>query len=398
MVTRFSKRLDRVQYAIREMASMAKEVEKKGKKVIYLNIGDPLKFDFDTPSHIKEALWKTIKEGKNYYSESKGIYELREAICEKEEKYNGVKLNPEHVLVTQGVAEGINLVISVFVDPGDEVLVPSPTYPSYIGMTRIFNGRPIEYRCNEEEGWKPDLEDIKRKISERTKLIVLISPNNPTGAVYSEKLVKEILDISAEYEIPVVSDEIYDRIVYESRVRSVASLSKDSLVIGLNGFSKIYLMTGWRLGYVYVHDPSGEKADEIINRMLKYAVNRLCPNTPVQYAGIEALRGSQKHIDEMVEKLRRRRDYSMKRIAEISGLEAVKPGGTFYIFPKITSNKWKSDEEYAMELLKQKGVFVSYGSGFGEEYGKNHFRMVFLPEVEVLEEAFNKIEEFMSSG
>ncbi|MEM2574695.1 MAG: aminotransferase class I/II-fold pyridoxal phosphate-dependent enzyme, partial [Candidatus Jordarchaeales archaeon] len=250
-------------------------------------------------------------------------------------------------------------------------------------------------RCMEEEGWKPDIDDIRSKVGEKVRGIVLINPNNPSGAVYSEKTVKEIIDVAGEHGIPVISDEIYDQIVYDGSFKSTASISYDVPVIGLNGLSKTYLITGWRLGYVYFYDPEGV-LDGLKEGVKKMARMRLSVNTPAQVAGVAALNGSREHIKELVSSLRERRDYSFKRLNELTGVYCEKPQGAFYIFPKLNLEKWKRDDEFVVELLKSKGVLLVSGSGFGE-MGRGHVRIVFLPPMEVLEEAFNKIEEFISS-
>ncbi len=392
-------RVENIEYAIREVIPYAKELERKGVKVFYLNIGDPVQFDFDTPIHIKEALAKAVNEGANSYSTSEGLPELREAICEKEKRINGVDITPEDVIVTQGVSEGIQMVMAATVNEGDEILVPGPTYPSYISYTRFFGGNPVSYRTVEEEGWQPDIEDIRRKISEKTKAVVIINPNNPCGAVYNEKTVKEIIDVAAENEILVFSDEIYDQIVYDKEFTSTAYLSKDWLVIGLNGFSKAYLMTGWRLGYVYFHDPEN-MLEDLREALKKEARLRLCANTPVQKAATAALKGPHDHVKEMIEKLRKRRDYAWKRLNEMNGVSCVKPEGAFYVFPKIhgVGARWKSDKEFVIDLLNNTGVLFVHGSGFDITYGAGHVRGVFLPPIEVLEEAFNRMESFMEKS
>jgi len=392
---KLSNRLEPLKYAIRDLVPIAKEVEKESGRVIYLNIGDPLKFDFDTPQHIKDALSKAVEDRWNFYSPSEGIQDLREAIAYKERTFNNVQVDPSHVIVTAGVSEAINFVAAALIDAGDEALIPGPAYAPYVNFIQLYGGKPVHYRCIESEGWKPDLNDIKTKINERTRFILIINPNNPTGAIYDEHVVKEILDLAATYEIPVVSDEIYDRIVYTEGVfKSTASLTKDVPVIGLNGFSKVYLMTGWRLGYIYVKDPTEKYVDKIVSHLNKLARARLSTCTPVQKAGVVALRGSQRHVKEMIEKLRERRDYSCKRIDEIPGLSVVKPEGAFYLFPKIDLNgKFKSDKDFALSLLYEEQVLVVHGSGFGEG-GENHFRSIFLPPIEILEEAFDRIERF----
>jgi len=384
-----------INYAIRDLVNYAKKLENEGRRIIYLNIGDPALF-FETPAHIREALAKASIEGNSYYAPSEGIPKLREAICRKEREVNKVNgLTPDDVVVTAGVSEGIQLVLQAIADVGDEILVPDPSYPPYISYSFLSGVNPKTYRCMEEEGWKPDIDDIRSKVGEKVRGIVLINPNNPSGAVYSEKTVKEIIDVAGEHGIPVISDEIYDQIVYDGSFKSTASISYDVPVIGLNGLSKTYLITGWRLGYVYFYDPEGV-LDGLKEGVKKMARMRLSVNTPAQVAGVAALNGSREHIKELVSSLRERRDYSFKRLNELTGVYCEKPQGAFYIFPKLNLEKWKRDDEFVVELLKSKGVLLVSGSGFGE-MGRGHVRIVFLPPMEVLEEAFNKIEEFISS-
>jgi alanine-synthesizing transaminase len=304
-------------------------------------------------------------------------------------------IEPEDVVVTSGISEAILFVMGAIVNPGDEVLMPGPCYPPYLTYAKFFGGKAVTYRTVEERGWAADLQDLASKINSRTRLIVIINPNNPCGSVYSKEEIGKILELAATHNLPVAADEIYDRIIFDGSFRSVASMAKDVPLIGLNGFSKAYLMTGWRLGYVFVQDPEGRLSDvwDAIQRMSRV---RLCAATPIQVAGVEALRGPQEHIQEMVSELRKRRDFSLKRINEIPGLHAAKPPGAFYLFPKIRlSSEWKSDEDYVTHLLKETGVIVVNGSGFDPLYGKDHFRAVFLPPEEMLTEAFAAIEEFM---
>ncbi len=374
----------------------AEEVKRSGKKILYLNIGDPVKYGFDTPPHIKNTLKKALDGGMNFYSASEGVKELREAVAEKENHVNGGQLDPSNVVVTEGISEAILFLMGAIVNPGDEVLIPGPCYSPYLTYAKFFDGQPITYRTIEDRGWAPDLSDLERKITGKTRLIVIINPNNPTGSVYSRDELSRILKIAASHNIAVAADEIYDRIVYDGRFTSVASIAKEIPIFGLNGFSKTYLMTGWRLGYLYLQDPNGEMKDiwDAIQRMSRI---RLCANTPVQLAAIEALRGPQDHIPAMVSELKRRRDFSMKRINEIPGLIASKPAGAFYLFPRIEAigKRWKSDDEFASALLKETGVLVVHGSGFDPVYGKDHFRAVFLPDESMLAEAFDAIENFM---
>ncbi len=395
---RVTQRVSTIEYAIRDVIEFAKRLECKGKKITYLNIGDPVKFDFDTPEHIKEALFEAVRAGENWYGPSEGLPELREAICKKEKRVNNIDISPESVIVTTGVSEGIFMLMAAIIDKGDEILVPGPTYPPYSSYARFFEGRPISYKTVEKEGWCPDVEDIRSKISKKTKGIVIINPNNPCGALYDEKTVKKIVDLAAENNLLVLSDEIYDRIVYEEKFVSTAYIAKDFPVIGLNGFSKAYLATGWRLGYFYFHDPKG-RLENLRESVKKESRIRLCTNTPVQRAGVAALNGPQRHIMKMVEKLRERRDYALKRINEIEDISCTKPRGAFYVFPRIhgIGQRWKTDLEFVLDVLERTGVLFVHGSGFCDTYGVSHFRGVFLPSVSVLENAFDMLERFMES-
>jgi alanine-synthesizing transaminase len=393
-----TKRTSTIKYAIRDVIKFAKDLEAKGNEIIYLNIGDPVRFDFDTPNHLKSALCEAVKEGENWYGASEGVLELREAICRKEKQTDGIDLSPEDVVVTAGVSEGILFTMAALVDQGDELLVPGPTYPPYTSYSKFFGGKPISYRTIEEDGWRPDLADIESKISAKTKGIVLINPNNPCGAVYDSKTVAGITELADQNDLIVLSDEIYDRIVYEERPSSTARVAKDSSIIALNGFSKVYLATGWRVGYLYFHDLDG-KLDGIKESVKKQARIRLCANTPMQKAAIAALNGPQEHIQKMVAKLRKRRDYAWERLNQIEGITCTKPKGAFYIFPKVhgVGQYWKTDLEFVLEVLRKTGVLFVHGSGFCETYGTGHFRSVFLPSIENLAHAFDLLEQFMES-
>ena len=391
-----TERTSSIEYAIRDVLAFAKKLEKQGKEITYLNIGDPCKYDFDTPEHIKKALVKAVAEGNNWYAPSEGLPELRAAICEKEKKVNGVSIHAEDVIVTQGISEGIQMLMAAIVDSKDEVLVPGPTYPPYMSYVKFFGGKAVSYETVEEHGWQPNIDDLKRKISNKTRAIVIINPNNPTGALYDQKVIKGIVDLAGEHDLLVISDEIYDRIVFKKGFVSAANVAKDVPVVGMNGFSKTYLMTGWRLGYMYFHDPEGELA-ELKECVAKETRIRLSACTPVQKAGAAALKGSQSHIREITEKLQLRRDYAVKRLNNINGVSCAKPEGAFYVFPRVDSvgSRWRSDGDFARQLVEKTGVLVVHGSGFDETYGSGHFRAVILPPIETLEIAFNHLENFM---
>jgi len=395
-----SRRAAGVEYAIRDVVVKAEEVRKTGRRIVQLNIGDPVKYGFETPPNIRQAMKLAVDKGANYYSASEGLRELRDAIAEKENIINKAEIEPRNVIVTQGISEAIMFLMGSIVNPGDEVLLPGPCYSPYLTYTKFFDGKAVTYRGVEENGWAPDLVDLEHKINERTRLIIVINPSNPTGSVYSKQELTKIVEIAQSHNIPIAADEIYDRIIYDGNFTSVASIAKSTRtpMLGLNGFSKAYLMTGWRLGYMYVQDPDGKLRDvwDGIERMSRV---RLCASTPTQMAAIEALTGPQDHIATMVAELKRRRDYAWKRANAISRISAAKPSGAFYLFPKLNleGTKWKNDEEFVMDLLKETGVLLVHGSGFDPQYGKDHFRAVFLADQQLLGEAFNAIEEFMKA-
>jgi alanine-synthesizing transaminase len=389
-------RVKTIEYAIRDIIVHANEIAKTGKKIFYLNIGDPVAFDFSTPPHVRQALAKAVEEGANNYSPSEGLPELRQAIAEKERRINGVSISAEDVIVTSGISEGIQMVMAALIDEGDEILLPGPAYPPYISYAKFFGGKPVTYETVEKDGWQPNIDDLRRKISKRTRAVAIINPNNPCGALYGEKIVKQIIDLAGEHDLLILSDEIYDQITYTENFVSTAHLAKDVPVVGLNGFSKVHLMTGWRLGYLYFHDLRNQ-LQELKQCIEKEGRIRICANTPVQKAGIAALNGPQDHVKDLVRRLRQRRDYAWKRLNEIEGLSCAEPEGAFYVFPKIhaVGSKWRTDLEFALDLLKETGVLFVHGSGFDPIYGAGHFRGVFLPPVRTLEQAFNEVERFM---
>lgn len=389
-------RTTNIEYAIRDVIVHTQDLIKKGKKIYYLNIGDPAAFDYKTPQYVKDALCKAIDQDDNYYSPSEGRIELREAIVKKEKRVNNVDITADKVLITEGISEGIQMVLAALVEKGDEILFPGPTYPPYISYTKFFEGTPVAYETIEKEGWIPNIDDLRSKISPKTKAIVITNPNNPTGSVYSAKMIQEIIDIAGEHNLPILSDEIYDQLTYEKPFVSTAYLAKDVPVVGLNGFSKVYQMTGWRLGYMYFKG-EGKILDDLRLGVEKQCRIRLCANTPVQIAGAAALNGPQGFVKGIVEKLKQRRDYAYKRLNEIEGVSTTKPEGAFYIFPRIhdIGARWKNDMEFVIELLRETGVLIVNGSGFDSIYGKDHARIVFLPPIEELEKAFDAMEEFM---
>ncbi|HXX05544.1 MAG TPA: aminotransferase class I/II-fold pyridoxal phosphate-dependent enzyme [Candidatus Bathyarchaeia archaeon] len=389
---KISQRVAGVEYAIRDIALEARKLQKQGRKITYLNIGDPLQYGFQPPQNVKDALIKAVKEDQNYYAASEGLQELREAIAKKENN-KGLRVQEDDILVTNGVSEGLEMIMASIVEPGDEVLIPGPYYPPYASYVRLFGGKPVEFSVDLQNS-TPDLDDIKRKISSKTVAICLISPNNPTGAVFNEKSLKDLIDVANEHDLYIVCDEIYDQIIFDEKFVGIGKVSSDSPVILLNGFSKVHLMSGLRIGYIAFNQ--SKKLELLRENVPKLARVRIATNLPVQYAALESLRGPQDYIPKFVSELKKRRDYTIKRLNGMHGISCSNPKGAFYAFPKIENNKYKSDKEFVLDLLKETGVLTVHGSGFGTQYGSGHFRMVFLPEIPILEQALDKIEQFMA--
>jgi aspartate/methionine/tyrosine aminotransferase len=382
------------------MVLLAKKLEAKGKKIYYLNIGDPVKFDFDTPEYLKEELARIAKEKSGFYSDSQGDSSLIEAIVERENKKNNLNLTSNDVLITQGISEGLILLFGALIENGreDEILLPGPAYPPYIQWINFLGGKPVGYKQDEERKWNPDVDDLRKKITKKTRAIVIINPNNPTGAVHDRSYLKKIVEVAAENKLILITDEIYDELVFgETKHIGVSSISKDVPVIGLNGFSKSYLVPGWRCGYMYFHDPT-DRLTEIKNAIFAEARQRLCACTPIMKACAVAFKGSKDHIKEMNRKLKKRAEFAHKRLNEIEWIKTQKPEGAFYIFPRVElKERWKNDKEFCLDVLENTGIVLPYGSGFDPIYGKDHFRSVILPPIETMEEAFNKLEDFMKS-
>lgn len=389
---KISKRVAGVEYAIRDILLYAKKEAEQGKKITYLNIGDPVQYGFQPPDNVKEAMINAIRKGENYYGFSEGLPELRQAIADKE-KAKGLFVSKDDILVTNGVSEALDMLTASIVKEGDEVLLPGPYYPPYASYVRLYGGVPVEFAVDLNNS-TPDIEDIKSKITSKTVAICLISPNNPTGAVFNEKSLRSLVEIADENDLYIICDEIYDQIVFDEKFVGVGKVSGNSPVILLNGFSKVHLMSGWRIGYIAFNN--SEKLDPLRQNIPKLARVRIAANLPVQHAALESLKGPQDYISEYVSELKKRRDYTIKRLNGMKGLRCSNPKGAFYAFPKIEDNKYASDKEFVIELLKTTGILTVHGSGFGKKYGSGHFRLVFLPEINVLEPALDKIEEFVA--
>jgi alanine-synthesizing transaminase len=388
-------RLENVRYAIRDLACIADEVARQGHKILPLNIGDPLNFDFQTPAHMIEAVYQAMRDGKNGYSSSSGIPQALEAI-RGEAARKGIP-NIQDVFVTSGVSETVDICLTALLNPGDNLLTPCPDYPLYSAVLAKIEIGLNAYYLNEDDGWQPDLDDLKKKITPRTRGIVLINPNNPTGSVCTRKMLEQIAELARRHNLIIFADEIYDKLIIDEGAEddahiAMAAVAPDVPVITFGGLSKNYLAPGWRIGWGIA---SGEASVikpylEGVNKLLRA---RLCANHPEQYAIKAALEGPQDHLAVVKRKLRSRRDLTMKWCAETPRVSCVAPRGAFYAYPSIDIPE--GDHTFVTELIREKHVTVVHGSGFGQRPGTKHFRIVFLPDEKTLAAAYAAIGDFM---
>ena len=386
-------RLDNVRYAIRDLASIANEITAQGHKVIPLNIGDPNVFDFRTPPHLIEAVYQAMRDNKNGYAPSPGIKPALDAI-RGEAARKGIT-SVQDVFVTNGVSETVDACLTALLNPGDDLLTPCPDYPLYSALLTKLGIRLNTYYLNEEDGWQPELDDIRKKITPRTRGIVLINPNNPTGSVCTRAMLEQIAELARQHNLLIFSDEIYDKLILDDdECISMAAVAPDVPVVTFGGLSKNYLVPGWRIGWGIV---SGEAAtvknySEGIQRLLRA---RLCANHPEQYAIKAALEGPQDHLIEVRDKLRSRRDLTVQWCNSTSRVSCVSPRGAFYAYPRIDIPE--GDDVFVKELILQKHVMVVHGSGFGQKPGTKHFRIVFLPDEKMLSKAYAAIGDFIAT-
>ena len=391
-----SSRAANIEYAIRDVVVPATELEAAGHEIIKLNIGDPIAYPgLPTPPHMVDAYVEALKSGKNGYSPSYGLPALREAIAEDEQR-KGWNATPDDIYVCHGVTEALQLIFAAVLEDGSKVLAPGPHYPPYMAYPQMYGATTVEYQLHQNDGWKPDFDDIASKMDDDVRLLVLINPNNPCGSVCGADDVDALLDIARAYpNCIVVADEIYDGLDFTGRQVSVASRSPDVPVIALNGVSKVYYAPGWRIGYMALHDPNGRLTlvRDGLERRLR---SRLCASTPAQMGYLAGLTGDRQWMDGYANRVMEQRDHCLKRIAEIEGLEVEQPGGAFYMFIRLTDERWaKDDKSFVLHLLHEEHVLLVHGSGFSPELGKGHVRLVYLADVNVLDDAFNRIERFL---
>jgi alanine-synthesizing transaminase len=394
-----SDKLNNVCYDIRgPVLELASRMEEEGQKIIKLNIGNVGVFGFDPPEEIQQDMIRNLVNSAAY-SDSKGIFTARKAIMHYSQEKNIKGVGLEDIYTGNGVSELIVLAMNALLNNGDEVLVPAPDYPLWTAAVSLSGGTPIHYLCDEEDNWAPNIDDMRAKITANTKGIVVINPNNPTGAIYTDQSLKAIVSLAEEFGLIIFADEIYDKTLYEGKTHtSIASLSEDVLMITFNGLSKNYRSCGYRAGWMIV---SGDKepAKDYIEGLNMLSSMRLCSNVPGQWA-IQTALGGYQSIDELVAeggRLRRQRDLAFDLITKIPGVTCVKPDAALYLFPKLDPQMYpiENDQEFIAEFLKEEKVLLVQGSGFNWPH-PDHFRLVFLPNEDVLREAIARLAKFLA--
>jgi aminotransferase len=382
-----SSSLDKIpKSGIRRLFDLAQNME----GVISLGIGEP---DFNTPQNIVDAAIKALKENKTYYAPNSGLLELRKAVSEKMKLDNKIDVSENEILITVGGGEALSLAIQSTIKTGDEIIVPSPSFVAYSPTILLSGGKPIEVECKEEENFILNPDSLEESITENTNLLIINTPSNPTGAVMEKKDLEKIADIVQEYNLKVISDEVYEKLIYDGKIHtSMASLNgMENNVITINSFSKTYSMTGWRVGYL------SSKDETLFERMLKlHMYGPVCNNTFAQFGALEALKGPQDSVYQMRDEFEKRRDLLLKRIKEMNGVNAIKPEGAFYLFMNISETGMKSDE-FSERLLNEEKVVTVPGSAFGP-YSNNFVRLAYPLKAEKINEACDRINKFLSKN
>lgn len=383
-------RTEKVTYAVRDIVVLANEVAKTGKEMLYLNIGDPNLFDWEPPKHLVEETYKAMLKNFNGYAPSSGIKPAIEAI-EKEAEKKGIK-NVQDIFVTTGASEAIDICLTALVNDGENVLTPTPGYPLYTAIQSKLQMYENPYYLDENNGWQPNIDDIKSKINEKTRAIILINPNNPTGSNSSPETLKQIIELAKERNLVIFADEIYDKLLMDGKKHtSIASLDSEVPMVTFGGLSKNYMVPGFRIGWGIVSGNKSVLKDyiEAINKLLRA---RLSANHPEQYAIAPSLLGDQSHLEVAMKKLTKRRDLTVEMMNAVNGISCVAPEGSFYAFPRL--HNISNDAHWATELIRETGVVIVPGSGFGQVPGTQHFRIVFLPPENILEKAYKAIAQF----
>ncbi len=395
-----SNKLDDVCYDIRgPVLAHAKSMEEAGHKIIKMNIGNPAAFGFEAPDEITQDVIRNMSKASGY-TESHGFFAPRKSIMHYTQEKNIINVDVDDIIIGNGVSELIVMAMQGLINNDDEVLIPMPDYPLWTAAAKLAGGRPVHYICDEDSGWYPDIDDIKSKISKKTKAIVVINPNNPTGALYSKAVLEEIIEVAREHDLIIMADEIYDKVIYDEKKHiSIASLADDIVFATFNGLSKNYRACGYRAGWLVL---SGDKkrAADYMEGLNMLASMRLCSNVPGQLA-IQTALGGYQSINDLVGingRLYRQRELAYDLVTSIPGVSCVKPDAAMYLFPKLDPKKYQidNDQKLILKILMDTKVLLVQGSGFNWQ-DKNHFRVVFLPNEDDLKIAFSRLNEFFTS-
>ena len=383
-----------IRYAVRDVVQLATELEATGREMFYLNIGDPNIFDFETPPHIRGAAARAIENNMNGYGASDGVEEALVAI-RAEAEGKGIR-SVRHAWIGNGCSEVIDMALTALANRGENVLVPSPGYPLYSALLTKLEVEAREYYLDEDAGWQPDPDDIAARIDDKTRAIVVINPNNPTGSLASRETLERVIALAEEHNLVVFADEIYDRLIFDDAEHvPMGSISETATIISLGGLSKNYVAPGWRIGWGVLSGVEENIADFRAG-IQQLGRARLSANHPEQFSIKPALEGDQSHIASMIERLTERRDLMMEQISSVDGISCVPPQGAFYAFPRLADGV--DDARWARDLMEETGVVVVHGSGFGQKPGTSHFRIVLLPPPEILGEACRRIAAFTNSN
>jgi alanine-synthesizing transaminase len=378
-------------YAIRNIVAEARKVEAAGRMVRYLNIGDPITFGFLTPPHMIEAVDRAMRDGHNGYAPSAGILPAREAVA-AECAQRGMPVSPDRVVITAGTSEGIEMALTAVAQSGDEVLIPVPTYPLYTAVLAKVGARPVFYRTEPSGDWIPDVDHVRSLITPATRAMVVIDPNNPTGATYPPPVRRALIDLADEHNFPLLADEVYADLAFDGPVPAIASLNPDAPIISFSSLSKAYLAPGWRTGWLAVGRT--DRLDDVLAGIKKLADGRLCSTAPMEHGLVAALTGDRTHQQTFRAALRERAEVTHRRLNAIEGMSSVMPSAAFYAMPQVALPPGVTDADYVLALLRATGVLCVYGSGFGTKPADGFFRVVFLADPAELSTIYDAIAAF----
>ncbi|NEX13726.1 MAG: aminotransferase class I/II [Prosthecochloris sp.] len=390
-----AQRVEKYNYAIRNIVSHAKMQEQQGKEVTYLNIGDPVLYGFQPPEELIEATVLALRTGNNGYSPSSGKKEAVEAIAE-DARCRGIDTTPDNIIVTSGASEAADLVCTAMLNPGDEVLCPSPGYPLYSAIIAKLNARELPYKLDPENSWLPDPEDIERRITSRTKILVVINPNNPTGELYPLNVLRSLADIARRHRLLIISDEVYHKLVYEEVHIPLASLAEDDVaIITIDSLSKNLMAPGWRIGWLAI--TNSFLIPDVRQAFIKLADARLCAPTAPQFAIKAALNPGKNYIESVMKRLSAQREITVKMLNALPGISCNNPKGAFYVMGQIQLDRFPfhTDEEFVLRLLQEKQILFVHGSGFGTDPSQGYFRAVYLPDASTLNRVYTDLGDFI---